>query len=149
MYLLIKKSTSKAVIAITPFEIQDKIYNLFTNDTQLMNLFDNPDTDELRNEKFRREGMYLEEITIDKLPFIIFVFLPDGSSTQNYLVNKSLMEISIYTTTRYEAMLIYKEVKRILQSNFEDMQIIVEGQRPSGILGIFKYIIRFKPLVNS
>lgn len=129
--------------------MQDKIYDLFTNDAPLMELMLNPQGPEETNGRFRREEMMLEEVTADKLPFIIFVFLPDGSQTKNYLVNKSLLEVSIYCSTRYEATQVYPRIKRILQSNFEDFQVIREGQQPSGIQGVFKYVLRFKPLVNS
>lgn len=129
--------------------MQDKIFDLFTNDAPLMELMLSPQDMDNMNNRFRREEMKLEEITADKLPFIIFVFLPEGSQTQNYLVNKSLLEVSIYCNKRDKATKIYPEIKRILQSNFEDFQITKEGQKESGVRGIFKYVLRFKPLVNS
>lgn len=90
----------------------------------------------------------LTEIDIGTLPFVSFVFI-DATPTNNYLRNKGLLEIDIVCSVDYEAGQIYKVIVPLLQQHFDDFRIVAEGEASSGISGIYRYRIRFKPLVNS
>ena len=100
---------------------------LFRGSTELMTLLgvtDIEDWDEL-NTRVRREELSVELLTTDLLPFISLVFI-NAHPTGNYKVNKGVLELNIYTSTRYDAMNIYGVAKKLLQDNYEDFQVIHE-----------------------
>ncbi len=136
------------MINIITFDIKNNIFQIFTNDTELMNILGCQDDNESKDLKFRRQSKMLTEVDIGVLPFVSFVFI-DASPTNNYLRNKGLLELDIVCSSDYEAEQIYKKIIPLLQQRFEDFRITAEGEVNSGISGIYCYRIRFKPLVSS
>lgn len=106
-------------------------------------------TDEEKNNRFRREKLDISIIEAESKPFIMFIFIPNGAKTNNYLVNKGMLEFDIIANTLYEVEQIYNRINILLKQNYSDMQIISEGQIPSGITSVFQYRVRYTPLVKS
>jgi len=129
------------------FSLQDDIFELCRSSTELLSIFGITDNDDQLNERIRREECPVELLTTDSLPFLSLVFI-NAHPTRNYLVNTGVLEMNIYSSTRYDAMQIYRIVKGLLQSR-EDFAIHAEGQVPSGIVGIYQYRVRFSPLVSA
>jgi hypothetical protein len=129
------------------FAIQDKVYGIFTNDTELLSLLGDPTDDESKNLRFRREELMLTELNTEVIPFLSFVFI-DSLESKNYLRNKGILEVNIYCSVRYEAMGIYRRLQALLKENF-DIQVIHEGQVASGIQGIYCYRVRYRIIVSS
>jgi len=118
--------------------------------TELMTLLsvtDIEDYDQL-NTRVRREELSMDRLTVDTLPFISLVFI-NAHPTGNFKVNKGVLELNIYTCTRYDAMNIYGVVKKLLQNSYEDFQVIHEGQVSSGVTGVYEYSIRFYPMISA
>jgi hypothetical protein len=136
-------------VLLDQFDVKNKIYQLFTADTELMGLLMSPATDEEKNDRVRKLELDVKEITADIIPFVTVVFLPANNPTSSYAQKHGLLEISIYCSAPYEANFIFKRIKKIIQSNFEDMAIGYEGASSSGVLGIYKYILRCKPIVRT
>ena len=130
------------------FDIKNKLFEVFTNDTELKNIVSCLDEDESKNLKFRRQTKVLTEVDIDMLPFVSFVFI-DANPTGNHLMNKGLLELDIVCSVDYEAEIIYKTIVPLIHQQLEDLRIVAEGEVSSGISGIYCYRLRFKPLVNS
>jgi len=112
-----------------------------------LEITDTSDDDTCEN-KLRRTQQDQTQITTDLLPFIDFTFV-DAKGTNNFLVNKGLLEVNIYSPTRGIASSIYSAIDDILKDNYEDMIIVAEGQVNSAITGCYCYRVRYKPLVNS
>ena len=129
------------------FALQDSIFSLLTNDVQMLSLLNNPSGNEELNLRCRREDLLVSELSPEAIPFVSFVFI-DAQLTNNYLTNNGVLEVNIYTVSRYDAMNIYRRLKELLYSD-ERYRIIAEGQIPSGISGIFLYRLRLKPIINS
>lgn len=129
------------------FDIQNEIYDLLTNDTELLALLGDPIDDESKNLRFRREELMLSEVKPEIIPFVSFVFI-DSLESKNMLRNRGILEVNIFCSVRYEASGIYTRVKTLLKQKF-DLQLIHEGQVASGIQGIYCYRVRFRLLVNS
>ena len=132
------------------FGTQDIIFDDFAADNELNGLLgitDNTNNEQLNN-KIYREELPIVQITPEALPFLYIVFI-NAHATNNFMVNKGVLELSVYAGTRYDAMNIIRACKEILQNNYEDYQIIHEGQVSSGVSGIYKYILRFTPLIES
>lgn len=112
-----------------------------------MNLLGCAGDDESKDLKFRRQNNILTEVDSDSLPFISFVF-KDADNTGNYLRNKGMLQIDIYCSVDYVAENIYNVVVPLVKQ-VDDIIIAAEGEAPTGITGIYRYRVRFQPLVNS
>lgn len=131
------------------FDVQDKLFNLFVDDTELCKLLSitDPKNNDLTNTKIRREIQSTELINNKNLPFIS-VFFANSYRTGNWKMNHGLLEIDVYSGTRYNAKKIVKRIKSLL-SEYDDMYVYHEGQVASGIVGIYEYSMRLYPLVES
>lgn len=130
------------------FETQDMLYHLFISDNELMSFMGNPSNDEEKNLRFRREEFDITEINSECYPFLTIIFV-DTDDTRNYLKNMGLLEINIYSSGRYDAMLICKRVRAILKKYFPEIKIIAEGQVYTEVRGVFCYRTRYNPIINS
>ena len=132
------------------FELQDEIWSLFRSSPEVLSILgvtDDQDYDQL-NTRIRREECPVSLLTPDVLPFVSLVFI-NSHRTGNHLVNNGVLELSIYTSTRYDAMRLFKVLKELLQNRYEDFSIVHEGQIPSGVVGIYQYSIRFSPFISA
>ena len=123
------------------------MWTLFANDSQLLSLVSDPTTIDEKNNRFRREDFPVDVITIDDTDFLSFYF-PDAVATRNHLINKGILNIDYYCSSRYGASLLAKRVKEIINANF-DLYKVYEGQKASGIVGVYKYREKYAPLVLS
>lgn len=131
------------------FEVQDMLFNKFTSDTELMQFLNATDTNnyDLLNKKVQREILAPETIKPEDAPFI-YIICVNAYVTNNWMRNNAIMEIGAYTGSRYDAINIIRACHRLLRT-YDGYSIIHEGQVSSGVSGIYKYAIRFSPLINS
>lgn len=132
------------------FKMQDEVFDLLLSDDTFCTLMGitNKSDDDLINSKIRRVIQPTDLLTADGLPFIVEYFY-NAHRTGNYLMNKGSFEIDVYTGTRVNTKAIVRQVKALLQSKYEDMNIYHEGYVASGIVGVTQYTLRMIPLVNS
>lgn len=130
------------------FAVQDKLFQIFTNDAALLYIMGNPITDEEINKKFRRQTGEFTEINNSDLPFVSFIFIASATS-ENYCYNQGLLELDIVCQGQEQAKQIFRIIKPLLQQNFVDMRAVTEGQVKKGVSGFYCYRIRYKPLINS
>ena len=107
----------------------------------------NPSTVKDKNLRFRREDQLADVITAEDTDFIAFYFT-DANVTRNHLANKGILNIDYYCSNRYQAQIISARVREIIQANFEITKVY-EGQKSSGITGVYKYRERYAPIINS
>jgi hypothetical protein len=97
----------------------------------------------------RRQSQDMSQITLPMLDFFEFTFIPAQNDSPNFLVNPGLLAFSIYTSRRESAMRIYKQINTILKKNYEEANVISEGQAACPVHGVYCYRIRYKLLVCS
>ena len=130
------------------FNLQDAVFDLFKVDIELLGLLGDPIGDDELNNKIRRETFDDSQLDASSVNFVSFFFLDTGA-TENYLVNKGLLQFDLYCDSRYSAQRISTVIKRILNDNFEDFKVVFEGQRYAFNPSIYKYAIRVKPLITA
>ena len=130
------------------FNLQDAVFDLFKVDVELLGLLGDPIGDDELNNKIRRETFDDSQLDASTVNFVSFFFLDTGA-TENYLVNKGLLQFDLYCDSRYSAQRISTVIKRILNDNFEDFKVVFEGQRYAFNPSIYKYAIRVKPLITA
>ena len=130
------------------FSLQDTVFDLFKVDAELLGLLGDPIGDDELNNKIRRETFDDSQLDASSVNFVSFFFLDTGA-TENYLVNKGLLQFDLYCDSRYSAQRISTVIKRILSDNFEDFKVVFEGQRYAFNPSIYKYAIRVKPLITA
>lgn len=128
------------------FEYTDKIWDIFTNDPELLELLE-VDT---RNEesyaiKIRQEDFMPEEFNASDLDFIAFYFA-DAEITVNDFLNNGILRFDIYSNLRDRVVPIRERIVTLMHENF-DARVRAEGQRSSGITNVYKYRLEFRPLI--
>lgn len=127
---------------------------LFRSDSELCNLLginvegmNEDDMYNLLNNKLRREDFSPEQFTEDTLDFIAFYFA-DADTSNNYLLNRGLLRLDIYSKYRYTAGQIRKRCVQLISDTF-DIRVVAEGQKQSEITNVYKYRLELLPLVGS
>lgn len=137
------------------FDKIDELYTVFTGDAELIGLLcdttglTGDDLATVLDNNVRRSFADATLIKPEELPFMDMSFIEGHSTTGNYLVNRSPIEINVYAMNRYQASLVYKAIHRLLKEHFEDAQIIWEGQRSTPLQGMYCYSMRIKQFVES
>lgn len=128
----------------TGFGTVDDVYIAFLADVELMALLGNPLNATTRNEKLRREICPLDDISTQKLNFISFYF-SSATETTNIYVNRGFFNVDFYATDRVAARKMTERVSEVLvnQGFFSSS----EYNEASGIKGVFKYTIKYRPLI--
>lgn len=136
------------------FDFQDELFMLFRSDSELCNLLginvegmNEDDMYNLLNNKLRREDFSPEQFTEDTLDFIAFYFA-DADTSNNYLLNRGLLRLDIYSKYRYTAGQIRKRCVQLISDTF-DIRVVAEGQKQSEITNVYKYRLELLPLVGS
>lgn len=133
------------------FDVLDAIFTAFVDDTELPGIvgITDPTDIALADTKFRRSFADSTLVTQEELDFIDFSFIPSHSETQNYLVNREVLEVNIYTANVFRASLICKAILRIFKATFPEMQCTTPCQAGCAVVGIVRYSFRGKNLVGS
>lgn len=129
------------------FDIQDKVFEVFSNDEELLGLFQNPTTLDELNQRFQREITPLELITVERVPFMSLHF--EGAvGSANMYYNKGYLTLELYMPTRYLAAKILKRIRELMEENF-NLLCTNEYTENSGVVGIFYYVLKYRPLIWS
>lgn len=126
----------------------DKLWNIFTNDPELVKLLQlNPEDDASYAEKYHEQDRPVDEFEADSLPFIAFYFT-DAATTKNDFMNLGFLYIDIYAGSRDDSTTIRDRIVELMHKNFDE-RVRAEGQRSSGVKNVYKYRVAFTPLVLS
>ena len=139
------------------FEKVNELFSICSADTELTQILITDDLTWLSQDEImglydaniRRSFADVTLIIPEELPFMDMSLTEGNSATGNFLVNRAPVEINIYATSFYQASLVYKCIKRLLKANYEDAQIVYEGQRGTPMQGIYCYSMRIKQFVES
>ena len=128
------------------FDYSDVLWDIFTNDSKLIELLGIDTEDESSYAlKLRQEDIVPEEYDADNLPFVAFYF-SEANITRNDYMNNGLLRIDIYSATRDATKHIRERIVELVHENFDE-RIRSEGQYSSGIKNVYKYRLEFTPLI--
>ena len=132
------------------FDKVNELFGHFSNSVELTGLLGTDPSDiGTCDTKIRRSFADATVITPEELPFVDYGFIDSHGQTGNFLVNREVIEFNIYSSNFYEASLIFKAIKAILRSEYEDAQCISSGQRPTALPGVYCFSFRIKAMVSS
>ena len=133
---------------MTSYEFIDKLWDIFTNDSELTTLLGVATTDDASYaDKFRERDRDADEFDADNLPCIAFYFA-DANTTKNDFMNLGILRIDIYADSRDNTTAIRRRIVELIHDTFDE-RIRAEGQRISGIKDVYKYRLEFTPLILS
>lgn len=132
-----------------PLELQDELFGLFINDKDICTILGINDSTNIPecSTKIRRELQTAALANDGPSLFFVYTWIPSlGAIQDNYKVNRNTLEFIIYGKYRAHIVKLYKAIKKVMQTNFEDFQIVSEGQVDSPITGLTSYCFRVRPL---
>lgn len=128
------------------FDYSDTLWDIFSNDSKLVELLGIDTEDESSYAlKLRQEDVVPEEYDVDNFPFIAFYF-SEANITRNDYMNKGLLRIDIYSHTRDAVKHIRERIVELVHENVDE-RIRSEGQYSSGVRNVYKYRLEFTPLI--
>ncbi len=130
------------------FATQDEIWSKCSVDATLLGLLGSPVGDEQLNNKLRREEQSPDVITEADIDFISLYYI-DGIQTKNHLANKGVLQVDFFCATRYSGTRLVTQFKKIMKANWQDYKLAYEGQSPSGVVGVYKYRLRYITLIEG
>ena len=131
---------------MTSFELLNSIWELFSNDDELLSLL-NIENDNDLNRRIRTENAMYEEFDVDDTPFVA-IYIYESSKTYNYLVNRGFLCIEVYADSFTDASPVIKRVVSLMHDVY-DYRIAFEGQFVSELSSVYKYRVAFAPLISS
>lgn len=131
------------------FEYIGRLMDKFTNDEKLLELLDITESnkDKTIPLKIRRQLYSTEEFSVKDLDFVSMYF-SDAASTENYLVNKGVLRIDIYTKNRVSAIALRRRIVYLVHNTLGH-RVMGEGQKESGVKNVYKYRLEFTPLIST
>lgn len=133
-------------------DLQDELFDLFTADAEICALLDINDSTDIADcsNKIRRGIQPATVVNDGPSLFLSYFIVPSYSiGTGNYLANGTIIEFDIYGKYKGQISKLFRAVNRVLKENYEDMQIIAEGNMDSPVVGLYLYMFRTKPLVKA
>lgn len=128
------------------FNYSDTLWDIFTNDSELVELLGiDTDDESVYALKFRQEDVVPEEYDSSNFPFIAFYF-SEANITPNDYMNQGLLRIDIYSFTRDAVKKIRERIVELVHENVDE-RIRSEGQFSSGVRNVYKYRLEFTPLI--
>ena len=136
------------------FDLQDNIFNYFLSDFNLvtdLSITDISDMDYVKKKIRTSFGDPTLLTTYDDsiFPFFECSFVTSVATTNNYLLNKQPLQIRIYYLFETDKKTLAKAIDKILKTNFEDMQIISQGEYSTGAKDIYCWRMTYKPFAFS
>lgn len=126
-------------------DISDKLIKntIFLNYLEV----DSKDNLELLSKKMNLQELNMNFFKSGNMP-LVSIYIPDADISNNFLVNKALLRIEVFTSTRVKAKNLIKLIRSVLRSQF-DLYVIAEGQQICDIKNVYKYRLEYLSLIRS
>lgn len=108
---------------------------------------DSKDNLELLSKKMNLQELNMNFFKSGNMP-LVSIYIPDADISNNFLVNKALLRIEVFTSTRVKAKNLIKLIRSVLRSQF-DLYVVAEGQQTCDIKNVYKYRLEYLPLIFS
>ena len=136
------------------FDISNQMFNIFMTSADLasaLGIAGDATVADYDN-KIRRvaaDATVLDPNDTTLFPFFDFAWIPASGQQKNHLTFKGVLEFNIWTSQMYDAEVIYKILRVILKSTFDDTDMIYSAAVSSGIPNIYRYRMRLSVLCGS
>ena len=136
------------------FDLQDDIFEKLLADSNLINYLNIVDITDMDNVKKKIRTSFGDPtlLTTDDesvFPFFEFSFVPSIGTTNNFLLNRPALQFRIYYLFETDKKNVSKAVDKVLKKNYEDTQIISQGEYSIGLKDIYCWRITYKPFTFS
>lgn len=132
-------------------ELIDDLFLLFINDQELLDILGIKDKTDIEdcNRKIKRvlESSDVVDDTLET--FFVYNFIQSIAYTQNYLVNKNILEFRLYGHNRPSMNKLYIRLKTLLKESYQEISVITEGAFSTGSNGFYGYMFRVRPFTWS
>lgn len=136
------------------FDVVNQMFNLFMASAELasaLGIASNATVADYDN-KMRRvaaDATLLDPNDTTLWPFFDYSWIPAVGQQKNHLTFKGVLEFNIWTSQMYDAEVIYRILKEILKSAYDDADMVYSAAVSSGIPNIYRYRMRLAIVVSS
>lgn len=131
------------------FDILSTVSDRLVEDENFLKILevDSKENIELLSKKVNLQELNMALFEPKNMP-LVSIYIPDADITNNYLVNKALLRIEVFTSTRAKAKGLVKAIRKIMRDKIH-LHTVAEGQQPSDIQNVYKYRLEYLPAVFS
>lgn len=129
---------------MTDFEFLDKLWDMFTNDDEIVSLLQIQDEEDY-SYKIRQANVEAKGFEANRFPLIAMWFM-GADETFNDLVNQGYLCIDVYSEDVETTKQIVKRIVTLVHEEF-NIRLKGGGQYQSELTPVYKYRVVFKPLV--
>ena len=131
------------------FDILSTVSDRLVEDENFLKILevDRKENIELLSKKVNLQELNMALFEPKNMP-LVSIYIPDADITNNYLVNKALLRIEVFTSTRAKAKGLVKVIRKIMRDKIH-LHTVAEGQQPSDIQNVYKYRLEYLPAVFS
>lgn len=131
------------------FDLISDISDKLIENTNFLNYLEvnSKDNLELLSKKMNLQELNMNFFKSENMP-LVSIYIPDADISNNFLVNKALLRIEVFTSTRVKAKNLIKLIRSVLRSQF-DLYVVAEGQQTCDIKNVYKYRLEYLSLIRS
>ena len=131
------------------FDILSTVSDRLVEDENFLKILevDSKENIELLSKKVNLQELNMALFKPKNMP-LVSIYIPDADITNNYLVNKALLRIEVFTSTRAKAKGLVKVIRKIMREKVH-LYTVAEGQQPCDIQNVYKYRLEYLPVIFS
>lgn len=131
------------------FELLSTISDKLVEDKNFLNALevDSKENIELLSKKVNLQELNMAFFEPKNMP-LVSIYIPDADVTNNYLVNRALLRIETFTSSRVKARKLIQEIRKIIKTQF-NLYTVAEGQQPCDIKNVYKYRLEYLSMIFS
>lgn len=131
------------------FDVLSTVSDRLVEDENFLKILevDSKENIELLSKKVNLQELNMALFEPKNMP-LVSIYIPDADITNNYLVNKALLRIEVFTSTRVKAKSLVKVIRKIMRDKIH-LHTVAEGQQPSDIQNVYKYRLEYLPAIFS
>ena len=131
------------------FDILSTVSDRLVEDESFLKFLevDSKENIELLSKKVNLQELNMALFEPKNMP-LVSIYIPDADITNNYLVNKALLRIEVFTANRIKAKNLVKVIRKIMREKVH-LYTVAEGQQPCDIQNVYKYRLEYLPLIFS
>ena len=131
------------------FDVLSTVSDRLVEDENFLKILevDSKENFELLSKKVNLQELNMALFEPKNMP-LVSIYIPDADITNNYLVNKALLRIEVFTSTRVKAKSLVKVIRKIMRDKIH-LHTVAEGQQTSDIQNVYKYRLEYLPAIFS
>lgn len=131
------------------FDILSTVSDRLVEDENFLKILevDSKENFELLSKKVNLQELNMALFEPKNMP-LVSIYIPDADITNNYLVNKALLRIEVFTANRVKVKNLIKIIRKIMREKVH-LYTVAEGQQPCDIQNVYKYRLEYLPVIFS